>query len=61
MVEVRVSDTLFGGGFTIIAYHLYRVTVVCTPTFDVVDLPEEDVNDVPAPRTRGTWKNCFYY
>jgi len=55
-VGVCESDTLFGGRFTVIACCLYGVTVICTPTFDMVDFPEEDVNDVPAPRTHGTQK-----
>ena len=57
-VGVCESDTLFGGRFSVIGCYLYGVTVICTHTFDIVDFPEEDINDVPAPRTHGTRKNC---
>jgi hypothetical protein len=49
---VSLSGTLFRGKFTL-PYFSVQSIAVYTSTFDIADLPEEEVNDVSAHRTPG--------
>jgi hypothetical protein len=52
-VKVCLYCTLFSSKFTLTAYFLVESVVIYTFAFDIVHIPQEEVNDVSASRALG--------